>query len=296
MRPNLIRRRMAGNSAAYLMLQRRRSVSAREDRYKNRALGLVTKACRQYNTAELAQLSSNQLSHVIEYACRKDILTDVLRDLITSFLPQGELILRDLFHILLVAPQNNKWQDIKRGVIDFLRNNPQHAFLIMTMAKQKLNWPEPTFCGKREGELHNCVFVRTAKITIENQPYKSHECSATSIQDAERLALVNLFSIIVGLDTGPLHISNSVKDGLKEDVNYKGKLFDLWQKNTHNGWENPDFNSREKDLHSPSPGWRSQVAITISGSRIISIECIGVTKIDAEQMASKKLLEMLKHQ
>ena len=215
MRSNQIRNRAASSSNPYLFraTDRRTHVSSGGDRENiEHFRGLAIQQRKEaesiaianmtvnFSRAQLAKTDREEFHKAIVYACEHNNMSTSFSDELIDRLAYGGLDTNDLPYLLFKLDNNDSSRRIKEKALNFLKRNPEQVFAVLNHAKKIAKWPEPSFSGRVRGELHSPVHLRLARLDVSGRKYESCEHTASSIKDAERLALIDIFAQIAGID------------------------------------------------------------------------------------------------
>lgn len=149
----------------------------------------------------LLDVGVEKFQKTIELACEYGRMSHEFEETVITRLKQGRLLPSDLANILFKLDSSGQWKYLKKEVIEFLLENSDDVFEILSSARILLNCPEPNFQDNQTDDgLHNQFHGCQAKIRIDGREYRSCSHSASDIRQAERLALIDIFAQVAGVE------------------------------------------------------------------------------------------------
>jgi ribonuclease R len=262
------------------------------------------------STRPLSELDAGHFHSVLRMAAEAQVLRpDVEHELLRRLNAQ-QLGAHDLFTVLFRFQQSGEvWERVKQASFGWLQSHPHYAPSLLVMGQQSLGWGEPEWETTPHGPGRTGNFQARALITIVGQKYTSSWYTSTQKARAKQAAGAELLARIAGVEIAlvdhaapestqeassvPVPSSKSEPGSptarTQKLSNYKGQL----QERTHGqGWDQPTYRELERAGPPHAPTFTVEASVTIDG-RTHTAEGTGPTKIQAEQEASWRLLQVL---
>lgn len=101
--------------------------------------------------------------------------------------------------ILLQAPINERWTDLKRILFERLAEEPNRAVTMFNLAQQTCGWDMPVYDVTETRASNLPVFAARASISVEDKQFESPEFKDMTKKGAMQRASVGLLAAVLGL-------------------------------------------------------------------------------------------------
>lgn len=120
--------------------------------------------------------------------------------------------------VLLQAPDGERWNGLKRALLEEMATAPHHAVSIFDIAQHIPGWQMPVYEVTETARGNLPVFTARSAIRVDNREYRSAAYEDMTKKGAVQRASVDLLAAIVGLPAPDLKITIADQPASKEEM------------------------------------------------------------------------------